>query len=175
MGERATAVTLHGLVDVGWPVLHDRALPNGNVNVDHLLVGPGGVFVLDAKMWTGHLHWDGEQLWDGDWPTGREMATARWETDQVIAALSPVLPDGGVPVRTVLVVHGSPMPLGAVTAYADGDPTRPVSIVSAAILSTWLDTRPRGVHRTAAGAAGHAGGPSPPGVHPAAPHPPAAT
>lgn len=141
VGERATAVAVQGLVDTGWPVCHDRSIPGSAANVDHLLVGPGGLFHLDAKMWGGPLRWDGEQLWNGHHPTGREVATARWETDKVIAALSPVLPDGWVvPVRTVLVVHGSPMPLGAVTAYADGDPTRPVSIVSAAIVSAWLDT-----------------------------------
>lgn len=45
-----------------------------------------------------------------------------------------------MPARTVIVVQGSPMPLDAVTAYADNDPDKLVSIVSAGILSKWGDT-----------------------------------
>lgn len=64
---------------------------------------------------------------------------------------------GGAPVRTVLVVHDAPKPLGAVPAYADGDPDRPVSIVSAAILSPWLDTDAAVFRGPAASSAEHAG------------------
>ncbi|WTW95445.1 NERD domain-containing protein [Streptomycetaceae bacterium NBC_01309] len=52
-GEKATADRLAPLALEGWTVLHDRALPVGAANVDHLLVSPAGVvIVLDSKKWS---------------------------------------------------------------------------------------------------------------------------
>lgn len=50
-GELAVARAVAPLTVTGWHVLHDRSLPRGG-NIDHLLVGPGGLFVLDAKNWS---------------------------------------------------------------------------------------------------------------------------
>jgi len=36
-GERRTATRLQELAREGWTVLHDRALPTGRANVDHLV------------------------------------------------------------------------------------------------------------------------------------------
>jgi hypothetical protein len=52
-GEQATGKQLKRLERDGWIVLHD--LPRGNGNVDHVLVGPGGVFVLDSKRTDGRV------------------------------------------------------------------------------------------------------------------------
>ena len=51
LGERATAKVLRQLEDQGWVVLHD--LPAGRGNVDHIVVGPAGVFLLDSKRLGG--------------------------------------------------------------------------------------------------------------------------
>ena len=37
----------------GFVVLHDRAIPRSQANIDHILVTPAGVFVIDAKNYTG--------------------------------------------------------------------------------------------------------------------------
>ena len=50
-GEVATAKTLRQVEREGWVVLHD--LRAGRGNVDHIVVGPGGVFLLDSKRWGG--------------------------------------------------------------------------------------------------------------------------
>jgi hypothetical protein len=46
------------LVDAGWSALHNRSRPHGG-NIDHVLVGPSGVYVLDSKAWTGPVTFDG--------------------------------------------------------------------------------------------------------------------
>jgi hypothetical protein len=33
----------------GWAVLHDLAIPGIQANIDHLVIGPGGVVVIDTK------------------------------------------------------------------------------------------------------------------------------
>jgi len=36
-------------------VLHDRRMPRGRANIDHLAVAPSGVFVIDAKRYKGKI------------------------------------------------------------------------------------------------------------------------
>jgi len=57
--EQWTATELRPLRRRGWTVLHDRLLhPDRPGNVDHVLVGPPGVYVLDSKRWPGTVHVD---------------------------------------------------------------------------------------------------------------------
>lgn len=51
IGEQWTAKSLRPLEARGWVVLHD--LPGDRGNLDHVVVGPGGVFLLDSKRWRG--------------------------------------------------------------------------------------------------------------------------
>ena len=54
-GEEAVARALADLPD-GWVALHDLAWPGRQrANLDHVVVGPGGVFVVDAKNWSGDI------------------------------------------------------------------------------------------------------------------------
>lgn len=49
-GEQQTAKELNKLLPP-WVVMHDIQARRGNI--DHLVVGPGGVFLLDSKRWSG--------------------------------------------------------------------------------------------------------------------------
>ena len=52
--EPRTALALRPLEDRGWRVLHDRLWPGSTrANVDHLVIGPHGVAVVDTKHWAG--------------------------------------------------------------------------------------------------------------------------
>lgn len=50
-GELRVAEILDGLK--GISALHDRKIPGSRANIDHVAVGPAGVFVIDAKKYTG--------------------------------------------------------------------------------------------------------------------------
>jgi len=52
-GERAVGRRLDKLTRHGVEVLHDRRIPGSNANIDHLAVSPSGVYVIDAKNYTG--------------------------------------------------------------------------------------------------------------------------
>jgi len=55
-GERATADVLSGLPSTEWTVFHDLPWPGRRyANVDHVVVGPPGVFVIDSKNWSGAI------------------------------------------------------------------------------------------------------------------------
>src|SRR5882672_2434517 len=54
-GERALGKLLDPLRDEGMAVLHDRRIPCSRANIDHLVVAPWGVFVVDAKNYKGRV------------------------------------------------------------------------------------------------------------------------
>jgi Nuclease-related domain len=106
-GERKTARLLAGLEGDGFRTLHDRGLPPGDTNIDHLVVGPTGVFVVDSKVWRRRpwLNWRGE-LWIGTQHGGPTVAAIRYETREVSRRLAGVL-RRPMYVTAVMVVHGS--------------------------------------------------------------------
>ncbi|MFJ8152529.1 nuclease-related domain-containing protein [Streptomyces sp. NPDC094468] len=58
-GERRVGAELNRLGRHGWRVLHSIPLA-GNVDIDHLLIGPGGVFSINTK------HHHNRAVWVGD-------------------------------------------------------------------------------------------------------------
>jgi hypothetical protein len=52
-GERIVGARLDRID--GIEVLHDRRIPGTRANIDHLAVGPGGVYVIDAKLYSGRV------------------------------------------------------------------------------------------------------------------------
>jgi hypothetical protein len=68
-GERRTARLLDPLERDGWAILHDLAVPCSRANIDHLVIGPNGVFVIDSKQYRGRLQLDpAGGLWHGRYP-----------------------------------------------------------------------------------------------------------
>jgi hypothetical protein len=59
-GERIVGARLDKID--GIEVLHDRRIPGSRANIDHIAIGPGGVYAIDAKLHGGmvrHRHVDG--------------------------------------------------------------------------------------------------------------------
>jgi hypothetical protein len=52
-GERVVGAVLTQLEGDGWKALHDISLGRGNV--DHVLVGPGGIFTIETKSHRGRI------------------------------------------------------------------------------------------------------------------------
>jgi hypothetical protein len=52
-GEERVAAVLEQRCRPEVALLHDRAVPRSRANVDHLAVAPSGVWVVDAKRYTG--------------------------------------------------------------------------------------------------------------------------
>jgi hypothetical protein len=54
-GESALGKQLDRLRDDGLGVIHDRRIPGSRANIDHVVVAPSGVFVVDAKNYRGRV------------------------------------------------------------------------------------------------------------------------
>jgi hypothetical protein len=91
--------------------LHDLAVPGSRANIDHLVVGPGGVFVIDSKQYRGSLWLDSSgRLWHGRYPLAPTLRTVDFEADRA----AQVLVDPGVVVVPIVAVHGAQVPWGKV-------------------------------------------------------------
>jgi hypothetical protein len=56
IGEDAVAEALERRTAEGSVILlHDRRMPGSRANIDHVAVAPTGVYVIDAKAWTGSV------------------------------------------------------------------------------------------------------------------------
>jgi len=110
-GERRTAGLLDPLERHGWAILHDLAVPGSRANIDHLVIGPGGVFVIDSKQYRGRLRLDSSgRLWHGGYPIALALRVVDFEADQA----AQVLPDPGMAVVPIVTVHGAQVPWGKV-------------------------------------------------------------
>ncbi len=109
-GERRTARLLRRLAREGYIVFHDLAVPGSDANVDHLVIGRSGVFVIDSKQWTGEVHQGADGLaWHNHYPLGRTLAIVRWEAEAVSRVL-------GSRATALLCVHGAHVQRGGVDA-----------------------------------------------------------
>jgi hypothetical protein len=131
-GERRTARLLDPLERHGWAILHDLAVPSSQANLDHLAIGPGGVFVIDSKQYSGRLQLDSSgRLWHGRYPLAPTLRAVSFEADQA----AQVLPDPGVAVVPIVAVHGAQVPWGKVV-------TAGVPVVAARRLPSMLRQLP---------------------------------
>jgi Nuclease-related domain len=124
-GERQTARLLNRLGRDGYQVLHDLAMPGSVANVDHLVIGPSGAFVIDSKQWTGQVHQSADGLvWHNHYRLDRTLATLRWQAETLGRLL-------GIPVAPLICVHGAHVQGGGLRAQG-------VAIVSAFLLRAAL-------------------------------------
>jgi Nuclease-related domain len=124
-GERQTARLLDRLGRDGYQVFHDLAMPGSPANLDHLVVGPSGVFVIDSKQWTGSVHQSADGLvWHNHYRLDRALATICWQA----LTLGQLL---GIPVAPLICVHDAHVQGGGLRAQG-------VAIVPATLLRSAL-------------------------------------
>jgi len=93
LGEQKLAQALAGLD--GIRVLHDRRVPGTRGNLDHIVIAPAGVFVLDAKRYRGLIRirdrggWFKEdlRLYVGDRDCSHLAENMAWQVSAVRSAL----------------------------------------------------------------------------------------
>jgi hypothetical protein len=112
-GERHVAHLLEPLVRAGWGVSHDLRVPGSKANIDHIVIGPPGVFVIDAKNYRGRLRLSRDGLlWHGRTFLAPTLSATRWEADKLQARIG--APD--IAVVPVVAVLGAVVPFGQVTS-----------------------------------------------------------
>jgi hypothetical protein len=106
--QRITASHLDPHSGDGWFVLHDVAVPRGAGSIDHLVVTPAGVFVVESLEWSRESsHIDGAPR-HGVHLQRQELDMLRMAVRAVGEVLGSVLPDLAVEPTGVISLTGCP-------------------------------------------------------------------
>lgn len=95
-----------------YAILHDLRLPGSKGNIDHLVVGPGGAFVVLTRRCSDAVEFRDGELWSGEQPLRDVLAAARVESQLLTQTLAtPVVPvvallDAVLPTATPPSVDG---------------------------------------------------------------------
>lgn len=126
-GERRLAMRLNNELDGVAVVLHDRKVPGTRGNIDHLVVAPTGVWLIDAKNYTGKVEvrdvggWfkTDLRLYVANRDKSNLVEAMGWQVDAVRKALTPI-GFGGAQIHPVLCFTNSEWPLFAKPQSMDG-------------------------------------------------------
>jgi Nuclease-related domain len=138
--QRRTVRQLARLERKGYRALHRVPIPNSDDQVDHVVIGPAGVFAIDSVTWdkrTPVRTSSHRQLWHGSANMGDRLEHSRWESEQVADVLSGEL-GHPVSVRPAMAVYGPKIPWQVATI-------RDVDTFSGPSLRTYLRDRARKV------------------------------
>jgi Nuclease-related domain. len=60
-GEKQVAKLLIASLSDDYYLINDLYLHGGGGDIDHIVLAPGGVFVLETKNWSGHINCNGDE------------------------------------------------------------------------------------------------------------------
>jgi Nuclease-related domain len=136
--QRRTRRQLTKLGRAGYRAMHARPIPESQDQIDHLVVGPAGVFAIDSEDWDKRLivrTKSGKQLWHGPFSKKDRLEHALWEAQRAADLLSDEM-GKPVVVRPAMAVYGPKIPWDVATI-------REVDVFSGPRLRKYLRRRAR--------------------------------
>jgi hypothetical protein len=136
--QRRTAYQLNRMRRRGYRAMHCVSIPDSDEQIDHLVIGPAGVFAIDSEDWDKRMPVrtrNGRQLWHGPRSMKDRLEHAHWEAAQAASLLSREL-GSPVSVRPTMAVYGPKIPWDVATI-------RDVDVFSGPRLRKYLHRRAR--------------------------------
>ena len=116
LGEELIGAELNRLAQKGnFKVLHDRRIPPTKGNIDHLVITSAGIFVLDAKNYTGEIDIQSSGFFSNKPPklliNGRDQSGLIPKVQNQVAKVEAAISGLGIqmPVRGVLIFVVGPL------------------------------------------------------------------
>jgi hypothetical protein len=114
--QKRTISQLASLERKGYRSMHNLGIPGSDEQIDHLVIGPAGVFAIDSEEWdrrlpvrtSSHL-----KLWHGPYSMTDRLEHASWEAEQAARLLSTAM-GSPVTVRPAMAVYGPELPWNVV-------------------------------------------------------------
>ena len=106
--ERTMAAQL-AVLPPSYAVIHDLRVPGSRGNIDHVVIGPGGAFVVMTRRFDGQLSFHDGQMWAGDSSLKGDFESARVESQMLTQSL-------GTPTVPVIGYLGAALPAEAPSA-----------------------------------------------------------
>ncbi|MBR8744863.1 nuclease-related domain-containing protein [Nocardiopsis sp. MG754419] len=132
--QRRTEAQLKVMKQLGYRVLHARAVPGGNGQIDHFIVGRRGAFAIDSESWDKRLPLRNklEKLYHGRFSKNERIDEALEEAERAAELISEEL-GRDIKVRASLAIYGPGMPW-------DSHRLRGVDIITGTKVRKWLRT-----------------------------------
>jgi hypothetical protein len=118
--QRKTRKKLSGLRTSGYVALNALAIPGSDQVIDHLVIGPSGVYAVDSEHWDRRLpvRVTGATgkgvLYHGPYSQADRLAHARWEAGEATRLLTAELGEQ-VSVRPAMAIYGPEIKWGVAT------------------------------------------------------------
>jgi hypothetical protein len=115
--QRRTRRQLNKLGRAGYRAMHASPIPDSEDQIDHLVVGPAGVFAIDSEDWDKRLivrTKSGKQLFHGPFSKKDRLEHALWEARRAADLLSGET-GTQVAVRPAMAVYGPKVPWDVAT------------------------------------------------------------
>jgi len=112
VAHRRTRRRLARLGRDGYRSLHARAWPGNERVIDHLVVGPGGIYSVDSERWDPRMPvraTKGGKLYHGPFGQADRLADARQAADEAGLLISAALGEQ-IAVQAALVIYGPTIP-----------------------------------------------------------------
>jgi Nuclease-related domain len=110
--QRRSRRRLATLRSAGYVTLNGRAIPGTDQVIDHLVIGPAGVFALDSERWDRRLPVrtsSGGRLYHGPFSQDDRLGHAQWEAAQA-ARLMSAAHGREVSVQPSMAIYGPTVP-----------------------------------------------------------------
>ncbi|MEQ1872742.1 MAG: nuclease-related domain-containing protein [Ilumatobacteraceae bacterium] len=110
--DQATMREVLAKLPAAYAIMHDLNVPGSKGTIDHVVVGPGGAFIVVSRRYGEHIDYRDGQLWAGDRSMRSVLEGARVESELMTQTLAtPVVPvlallDTLLPAATPGVVDG---------------------------------------------------------------------
>ena len=114
---KATSRQLRKMRRDGYFTLENRPIPDSHEIIDHLVVGPTGVYAIDSEKWNPKLPirtWNNKKLYHGPESQKDRLEHAVWEATQASEILSGAL-GTEIKVRAALAIYGPKIPWNVAT------------------------------------------------------------
>lgn len=143
VAERRTEAQLRKLERSGYRTLHARAIPGSEAQIDHLVVGPTGVYAVDSEKWDRRLPVRvqmGKKLFHGPFDMKPRLTEAKWEASQASELISESF-GREIAVVPSLAIYGPPVPWKIMTI-------RGVDVYQGDRARKWITKRERALTST---------------------------
>jgi hypothetical protein len=109
-GELRTGRLLEPLEGEGFRILHDRKIPGSRANIDHIVIGPPGIFVVETKSLGGALQIRDDEVFVSGRRRTKMIDEVKREALAVQTALAKELAARGWMVSPIICVHRADLP-----------------------------------------------------------------
>ncbi|MEV7011294.1 nuclease-related domain-containing protein [Streptosporangium sp. NPDC051022] len=138
VAERQTEAQLKRMERGGYRSLHARAIPDSEAQIDHLVVGPTGVYAVDSEKWDKRLPvrvQSHRKLFHGPFSQKPRLDEARWEASRAAELIGEAL-GREVTIIPSLAIYGPAIPWKVLTV-------REVDVFDGSRVRKWITKRER--------------------------------